>query len=386
MGTSTRVGQVAAAVVAAVVAASLSACDAGPSPGPAAGARPAAPNSLVTERVSAKIPAPDGYRLQTVEFADTRHGYAALWTDDPVSGGSDPDPNRWRYASAIFATTDGGANWTRLKDPRPPSASPQMYTVDARTVVLLSEPDGWYVTTDGGASFRFSPGEQQPPELDRLNQVGPAGMRCDDGCHLTVRGSRVDPGLAGDLSAVQHAAGAVWAATVDHGVPRTAVSDDGGVTWRSVDVPAHPGGGAVFRLGLPVSPDGTEVWLVGTPVPAGGGVGQRAPRRRKEGGVPMLWRFDGQAWQVQGLVGAPAATPFPYSVAAIGAGLVAAVGPDGLSYVDEAWHDADLMPRPEYVTVLGDGTIFAPGPSSRVYYFGRRDGRDVSWTRLDLSA
>jgi hypothetical protein len=148
-------------------------------------------------------------------------------------------------------------------------------------------------------------------------------------------------------------------------------------------VPAHPAGG-VERVRLSATPDGSEVWLVGSPRLTAGGIGQRAPLRRKEMGVPVLWRWDGQAWLAQGTVGAPASAQHPYSVAPIGGGLVAAVGPDGLSLVDGAWHRSELVPVPEWVTTLADGTIFAM-TSGGVYYLGTRAGRTVSWAQVTVN-
>jgi hypothetical protein len=384
-GRRARVATAAARAAATLMAAVTTVAVAAACQPPAAPVDPGeVPASVVRREVAATIPAPDGYRLLTVEFADARHGYAAVLTDEPVNAATAADPTQFRYASAIFATSDGGESWRQLADPREPGPSPQMYTVDAMTVVLLDEPVGWHVSTDGGASFRFSPGLADPPELDRLYHPGRVRLECNDGCAVVVDGSVVPTPLAGVVSAAAGGAGRFWAGAVLAGEASTVVSDDEGRTWTDVPVPEHPAG-PVERVRLSIAPDGSDVWLVGYPPLAAGGVGQRAPVRRKDVGVPQLWRWDGQAWQVRGTVGAPAARQHPYSVAAIGGGLVAAVGPGGLWLVNEAWHGTELFPVPEWVTTLADGTIFATGPTSGVYYLGKREGRLVSWVRLNLA-
>ena len=372
--------RVVAATVAASTVTTATACQAPPGDP----AIPTGPTSVVGRELTATIPTPDGYRLQTVEFADARHGYAALWTDEPVDRGVSTDPATWRYASAVFATTDGGATWIRRPDPRPPTPSPQMYTVDAQTVVLLAEPDGWYVSTDGGASFGFRPGMQEPAELDRRFHPGPVRLACDDGCWVSVNGTRVETGLTGSVNGVAEGADRLWVAGVADGAAQAAVSGDGGQTWRRVDVPAQVAGG-LSRVVLSVSPDGADVWLVGYTDPAAGGIGQRAPLRRKDVGVPLLWRWTGDAWAIQGTAGRPTEQQVPYSVTAIGGGLAAVTGPGGLSLVDEAWHPTGMRPGPEYVTALPDGTVFAPAPTSHVYYLGTRVDRAVTWVRLSLT-
>jgi hypothetical protein len=253
--------------------------------------------------------------------------------------------------------------------------------VDANTLVLTADFEGWFVSTDGGASFRFSPTE--PPELAGLSSPGGVRIDCVDGCLLTVDGTAVDTPFAGGVATAAKGAGRLWAATAGAGAPRTVVSADGGRTWSDVPVPAHPAG-EVERVRLSASPDGSEVWLVGWPRLSAGGIGQRAPLRRKDVGVPVLWRWDGQAWLAQGTVGAPASAQHPYSVAPIGGELVAAVGPSGLSLVDGAWHSSELVPVPEWVSTLADGTIFAM-TSGGVYYLGTRTGRTVNWARVTVN-
>jgi hypothetical protein len=347
------------------------------SPGP--GAPPAAaggrPTSTVTEVRRSALPVPAGYRVLTVEFADATHGYAGMATRDPVA----PD----RYGSAVFATVDSRRTWRQLEDPRRPSPSPQLYTVDARTIVLLAEP-GWFVSTDGGASFQPRPDSPAPPELAGLS--GDFGLDCTAGCSVARRGGPVNqPGLPGVLSSATEVGtgGPVWAVSMHDGAPRSAVSEDHGATWRPVDVPAQAGGQPDR---MTVIAGGSDVWLVGYLGGDSGSLGRAIPLRRKNIGMPLLWRLVADRWLPQGTVDAPRPGQDVYSVASIGGGLAAVAGPPGLFLVDAAWHQVDLFPRAEWVTTLRDGTIFAAGPTNQTYYLGIRTGSAVNWIQVVVSA
>jgi hypothetical protein len=284
-----------------------------------------------------------------------------------------------------------------------------MYTVDVRTVVLLAEPFGWYVSTDAGASFALRPSEPAPSELDALGG-GAYRLDCEAGCVLTKHGGTVtQPGLPGELGAVTEVspqtgspaepgaadtAAVVWTASLDSGsesgdvagrgnTVRTAVSRDQGRTWRRIDPPAHPAGTSA-RVSLTSSPDGRDVWLIGYSGGGVGGVGAVAPQRRKETGVPLLWLLAGDQWVVKGTVSAPPPSLEVFSVAAIGGGYAAVQGPRGLSVVDVTWHPVDMFPRSEWVTTLRDGTVFATAPSNRTYYLGTRTGSAIRWIQVIL--
>jgi hypothetical protein len=353
---------------------------AGCGPGKTHSAPTSAPRSSVTEEHEARLPVPAGYALQGFEFADATHGYAQYTSRDPVKGGSVPE-----FASVLFATTDGGRVWTKLADPRRPSNSPQLYTVDATTVVLWAEPYGWYVSRDGGATFTARSDDKSPPEL---NLHDPRfHLYCEFGC--VIKDSQTskkvaDPGVPGVLTAVAQAGSTLIAASADGNRAYTAFSTDNGATWQRRDVPDHPGG-RPMRSELRVSADGKDVWLIGYPGTGAGGAGALAPRRLKELGVPLLWLLDGQAWVAKGTVGAPAPTPEPFSVAAIGGGLAAVQG-HGLALVDDAWHPVAMSPPAEWVTSLPDGTVAVYAPTAATAYLGQRSGTDVRWTKIVLSA
>ena len=104
-----------------------------PPPSPANGH--VVPVSVVVEVRKAAF-VPRGFYVQWVEFVDRDHGYAALWTTNPVNLETARNVYEYRYVPAVFATTDGGRTWARLRDPRRPSPVSGLWVLDARTIVL----------------------------------------------------------------------------------------------------------------------------------------------------------------------------------------------------------------------------------------------------------
>ena len=118
-------------------------------------------------------------------------------------------------------------------------------------------------------------------------------------------------------------------------------------------------------------------------------MGSVLPVRRKEGGIPLLWLFEGDRWVPKGTVDAPDPNRERYSsfeVAAIGGGLAAVAGPHGLNLVDTAWRRVDLRPGAASVGLLPDGTIFAANDRHTVFYLGTRTGSEIGWVRLIIDA
>jgi hypothetical protein len=340
------------------------------------------PTSSVTEVRQGVLSAPAGYRVLTVEFGDASHGYAGLITNDPIG------PNQ--YGSALYATVDGGQTWRELDDPQRTSPSPQLYVVDARTIVLLREP-GWFVSTDGGASFQARAGESSPAEMDGLS--GEFQLDCESGpCAVRHRGSPVNqPDLPGALTGVAEVhIGApdspVWTASMDNATPYTAVSRDRGATWQAVAVPEHPAG---RPSRLAVTSGGGDVWLVGYVDLPAAAMGSIVPLRRKETGIPVLWRLDGGRWIARGILGAPSTDSAQfglgvYSVAAAGGGFAAVAAPTGLYLVDNNWNAVELSPRVGWVNTLRDGTVFAAATDNQTYYLGSGSGSSIRWIQLVL--
>jgi hypothetical protein len=357
----------------------LSGCRETPSPAPPAPAAPA-PRSTVTEERTAKLSLPEGYALQGLEFADANHGYAQFTSRTAVGTGVlGPE-----YASVLFATTDGGRKWSKVTDPRRPTNSPQLYTVDASTIVLLADPYGWYVSRDGGATFDARPSSPAPAELG-LHESR-FRLACEFGC--VIKDSQTskqldDPPIPGVLSAVASAGPRLIAAAADGKRAYTAFSTDNGRTWQRHDAPDHPGG-RPERAELRVSPDGHDVWLLGYRGSATGGTGTLAPTRRKALGVPMLWLLQGDHWVVKGTAGAPSPSPEPFSVAAIGGGLALVQG-HGLAIVDSAWHPVEISPPAEWVNALPDGTVAVYAPTNATVYLGTRSATQITWARVVLT-
>jgi hypothetical protein len=262
-----------------------------------------------------------------------------------------------------------------------------MYVIDAQTVVLSSTPDDYWVTVDGGRTYRHD-GKTYPKEWDSaIARRYP--VRADGGQVVVVSGATLvptpaQPDLPGDVLAAVRAGGRLVAASLSdtRDTAYTATSDDGGRTWQQRAVNAHSGAGRFENLGLDVSPDGADVWLLAYPQLAAGSVGRAV---RKEVGLPALWRFDGGRWIAKGTVGRPKPEPMgAYSVALIGGGLAAVAGAHGFALVDDAWTMVTFFPRVEWVSTLDDGTVVASAPTNATVYLGARSGRDVRWTQISL--
>ena len=217
-----------------------------------------------------------------------------------------------------------------------------MYTVDAQTVVLLAEPDGWYVCTGRRSVLRVQTGPAEPAELDRRFHPGPVRLDCDDGCCGQRRrhagGDRPDRQPS---TACAEGAGRLWAAGVADGArPDTAVSGDGGR-----DLAPGRRAGPAGRWARPRRPLGLarpRRCLAGrvSPISPRVGIGERAPLRRQgRRGAAALALGPATRGQIRGTAGAPppgsrSRTAWRPSVAV----WPRSAGPGGLSLVDEAWH------------------------------------------------
>ncbi|MET8906147.1 hypothetical protein [Micromonospora sp. NPDC004551] len=300
------------------------------------------------------------YDRPFVEFVDADHGYALFVAacDDPPSGRGCP-------GALLYATADGGRTWRALPHPRPLAAGQQLYAVPG-ALVLLAEPYGWYISTDGGATFVHSAGAE-PAALvaargrfqvvERLGAVGEW-----DGA--TLRPLPAQPAVPG-LNTVGHSGDLVVAAGARDGRPYAALSRDAGRHWEST--PLSWRGDEVGVLRVVIAPDG-GVWLVG--------------ERPDRTGFPPLWRLvAGLEWALVRAVGHPAQAR---SVAPLGAELVAVTSPDGVGVVAGGrYYRVDWPLNGEhYLTVLADGTIAARGPDDLVLGTGWTANR--RWVRVVL--
>ncbi len=392
------VRQVAAAALVTIAMAGCQPAPAGPTaPAPSPSSGTSVPGSLVPvsvvvdERIADIIP--PGFGIFAIEFSDVNHGYVVLSSTNPVNLATTKDPEEFQYTYGVFATADGGRTWTRLTEPRRPARLSGLWVLDARTIALEVTDEGWYVSRDGGATFRFVTGPQYPPEIGVYDAryLARPHAECEYTCRIVANGTLLTPGLPGRSTAATEADGVIWAASLDGVGGHTALSRDRGRTWQPRDVPTHPMG-APTLLDLRVSVDGRDVWLVGYLGEFGGrlgGMGSVLPVRRKEGGIPLLWLFEGDRWVPKGTVDPPDPNRERYNsfeVAAIGGGLAAVAGPHGLNLVDTAWRRVDLRPGAASVGLLPDGTIFAANDRHTVFYLGTRTGSEIGWVRLIIDA
>jgi hypothetical protein len=344
---------------------------------------------------------------QTIEFVDSAHAYAQFVTRDPVSGAESGDPADARYRAALFATSDGGRTWAALRHPRPLGSNPQLYAVDARTLLLNVEPYGWYVSSDGGRSYRHDPpdptGQFLPPEYELTRRDPSRAFRldCADACVVarldkggTATTAPHQPTMPASTSGLAEGAdGRVWVAGLDGaGRPHVQVSADRGGTWRSVTPAAqgaHGGGadGAFDWLELQASPDRTDVWLIGYPRVSAGGGASALGAALKVVGMPLVWRVAGDGLVAKGVLARP--TPGPdvpfYTVAPIGGGLLAVSGPGCFCLVDDGWLRSPTPQPIEHLRVLTDGTVVGNAITNQTVYLGTRAGRNVSWVEVELT-
>ncbi|MFE9694160.1 hypothetical protein [Micromonospora sp. NPDC005806] len=328
-------------------------------PGPVLTA-PAPPRVVDIDEVRhVRVAVPERYDRPFVEFVDAEHGYALF-------AACDSQPPGRSCSAHLYSTLDGGRSWQPLRHPRPVAEDQQLYAAPG-VLALLAEPYGWYTSTDGGAGFIHTTGDEPPPVLvgargrfqviEGLGEVGEW-----DGQRLRPLANQASvPGLNtvgqdGDLLVAAGAAG---------GRPYAAISRNQGRSWRATPVPALDGEVGVLRVTL--APDG-GMWLVG--------------ERPDRTGFPALWRFAGPtSWERVRADGHPAQAR---SVVPIGAGLLAVTGPGGVGVVagGRYYHVDWPLTADHYLTVLADGTIVARGPADVILGTGWTANR--RWVKVIL--
>ncbi|WP_446217708.1 hypothetical protein [Micromonospora sp. IBHARD004] len=363
------IGRGSLAVVAVLLVPALAACSIGdvrrPPPHRASASPRPAPTAPVPTRVvgfdevrQVRLAVPPRYDQPNVEFVDAAHGYALFAACDGVPPGRG-------CAALLYATVDDGRSWRALRHPRPVAANQQLYAVPG-ALVLLSEPYGWYTSTDGGASFAHTTGGE-PAALvaawGRYQIVEARGVVGEwDGRRLVPLAAQ--PSVPG-LNTVGHDGDLLVAAGARDGRPYAAISRNRGRSWLATPVPAIDGEVGVLRVVL--APDG-GVWLVG----------ERSDRT----GFPALWRLVGtRSWEPARAAGHPAQA---LSVAPIGVGLLAVTGPDGVGVVagGRYYHVDWPLTGDHNLTVLADGTIAAHGPDDVILGTGWTANR--RWIKVIL--
>lgn len=318
----------------------------------------ATPSPVAFDEVRRVRVAVDGrYDRPYVEFADARHGYALF-------AGCDGRPTAADCPALLYATADGGRSWRELRHPRPSATDQQLYTA-ANLLVLLSEPHGWYASTDGGATFTYS--RSGPPSLwvgaqGRFQVVEATGQVAEwDGRRLRPLASQPD---LPRIDSVSSRDDRIVVAGLRSGEPFAATSTDGGRSWRRQVVPRPVGEVGVLRA--VIDPWGSS-WLVG--------------ERPDRTGFPALWRDSGPGWERVDLRDRPGRVR---SIVPMGAGLLAVTGPDGAGMVaGDRFHPMRWPLTPEHhLTVLTDGTLCARGPDDVVLSPGLPAGQ--RWLRIVL--
>ncbi|MEH1056944.1 hypothetical protein V6U89_17295 [Micromonospora sp. CPCC 206171] len=324
---------------------------------PTAAPVPAPPPSAGFDEVRAgRVAVAQRYDDPFVEFSDAAHGWALFASCD----GRPPDRN---CPALLFSTLDGGRSWLRVRHPRPVADNQQLYTAPG-LVTLLAEPHGWYTSTDGGASFVRTDGE--PPAWRAAQgrfQVIEATGRMGEWDGRALRPLAAQPPVPA-LTGVGLADQLLVAAGEDDEGLSAAISTDRGRSWQRTPVPTPDG--EVSMLRVVVAPD-SQVWLLG-----------ERPDRMD---FPALWRWQGR-WESVPAQSYPSRI---VSVAPIGAGRVAVTGPYGAGAVIDGRYTPVAWPvgSEHYLTVLGDGTVFARGSTDVV--LGAGVGTDRRWVRVTVA-
>jgi hypothetical protein len=358
-----RLGAVLA-ILAALVATTGGSCrpgrdpDAGPSrpaPNRPDAGRTGTGRDIETGERHSRLTVLTGQRPQTLEFVDAATGYLMF------TGCA----NRCR--GALFVTFDGGQSWVERGLPVQVADRLQLDVVDANTVVVTAEPTTWFVSRDTGRTFqRF---DAAPPELNRAG--GHVQIRCpgSDRCPVQVvrDGAAVaaQPVLPGVLRfATLGGDGRIWVVSVQDKEAHTAVSADGGRTWRrfGAGLPLAETG----AVQLTAAPEGGDVWLV-----AGSG-----------GGPIAIYFADADRWRP--VMSSLNLGPGRISAAAAGGGALATgSGEFGFVLADGRWWPSDPPRRVAFVTALADGTVAAASGPEEVW-LGTGTGPERHWDHVSV--
>lgn len=337
------------------------------SPPPRSPSRPAAavpPRSAIAEERQVHVRIPLDFRVQSLTFVDSTRGYV-LYTR--CQDGPAPETS---CEASLIATVDGGRSWLVRRHPQPFAANQQMVVSDNGAVMLLAEPYGWFISRDGGLTFRQTGDAEHPPDdyytlpgrfqlwyssTDPVRVVEYAGGR--------PHGVPVQPPLPAVTDVKYDESGRLWAAGVDAGRPAVALSGDAGRTWQRQQVPGR--GDPVERVSLQMSAGASDVWLVA---------------QENQDAFPQLWLFDGERWQERSVADHPA---YILSVAALGSGALAMTLPRGAGLVQgRTYWGTDWPLDGGMLRVLPDATLLASkGPGGEVF-LGLGHGVHRQWVHV----
>ncbi|WP_092381449.1 hypothetical protein [Micromonospora phaseoli] len=324
----------------------------------------------MAETRTTRLAVPERYDPPYVEFVDAEGGYALFAACD----GRPPGPD---CPALLWSTRDGGRSWQQLRHPKPVADNQQLYaTVDV--LALHAEPHGWWSSTDGGETFRHSPGEDAPASWQETQ----GRFQIIEGSGEVGRwnGRRLRPVPAQPPLSATHAVAVgdelisnsdgttfdvplIAAGLSKDGRPAVVQSWDEGRSWHAGEL--LPDAGEVSVLRVVLRPDGQ--WLIG--------------ERPDRTGFPALWRGNaGGGWfrvYAEGHPESGRVTPLGGSTAAVisprGAGAVI-----GGRYQDLPWP----VTAEHTLRVLADGTLFAAAPQGVLLGTGQHAERN--WVAINL--
>jgi photosystem II stability/assembly factor-like uncharacterized protein len=318
--------------------------------------RPAAvPPVAEFELRSRTVRVPEGFRLQTMSFL-TAHLGAALFTRCSLPKRRVGNHND--CTARLFVTTDGGDSWAAREHPEPVADGHQVRLGPAGQIALLAEPRSWYVSPDGGRTFRPAATEPLAAEYQICCDQEP-----DREVLRSGRPLRAAPDLSGPPASMLARPGRdLWVAAATG----TAVSTDDGRSWTTVAVPGRAP--AATRVTLQASADNEDVWLL---------AGTAAPQA-----YPQIWQLDDGAWLPVEAEGHPADS---ISTAPVGNGALAVSTRAGIGLVapGQQWQPTD-WPARGHLRTLSDGTLLARDDLTGAWWLGSGGAGRRDWLKIEL--
>jgi hypothetical protein len=293
-----------------------------------------------------------------MDFGDANTGYV-LFTEC-----------RRSCPAPLYGTTDGGRTWQVLPLNLAGGEANWLSVTDAsRLAVRVS--DGYRVSRDGGHTFVAE--LDFPADLESTWR--PARLECadtddDGGCERWEVGSvATQPSMPDDREVddvTSDATGRIWAVAALRGVVHTAVSGDGGKTWRTL--PDIRIAGGLDRMSLTAAPGDREPWLV-------------------IGTGDAVWAYRGAADRWRPVVEAKATGLEWRNAVSAGDGVVALYDKRvGLLHDNGTWREATEPHDLLGVSRLDGGALRASPFSVRGVWVGARTGADFAWAYVTVAA